>query len=529
MPGQALRTILDTLRNPSSRAALDPSETLKVTLRPYQKEGVSWLMFLSELGLGACLADDMGLGKTVQVLALLEHYRRNRNGAPPSLLVIPASLLGNWRYEAERFTPALRLLFLHASEMDRGTLETWQQGPDSGKKQAGANPDDAWTKGPGAELNRVDLVVTTYAMLTRFPWITRHSWHTVILDEAQAIRNPGTKQSRVARQLEAGARIALTGTPIENRLTDLWTLFDFLNPGLLGSGKTFKAFVKGLESRRTGQFEPLRRLTEPYILRRMKTDRRIITDLPDKTEMKRFCTLAKKQVALYEKIVRHLETALGVTEGIARRGIVLQALMRLKQVCNHPAQMLGDGDYRADFSGKFKAVAEICGELAERQERVLVFTQFREIIDPLADHLAGIFGREGLVLHGGTPVRERKRRIDLFQTDMGPPFFILSLKAGGTGLNLTAAAHVIHFDRWWNPAVENQATDRAFRIGQKHNVFVHKFVTRGTIEEHIDALIEDKKSLAAEVLASGAEIRVTEMSDEALMKLVRLDITQVER
>jgi len=375
-------------------------------------------------------------------------------------------------------------------------------------------------------LTDVDLVVTTYAMVGRQAWLSERNWRVVILDEAQAVKNHATGQSKAVRKLRARARIALTGTPVENRLGDLWSLFDFLNPGLLGSAKVFTSFVKSLQSRSRDQFAPLRRLVGPCILRRLKTDPKIIADLPEKTETLRYCTLTPQQVKLYEKAVTAMKSSLKTVDGIARRGLVLQTLMRLKQICNHPSQLLGDGDYHPEHSGKFKRLADICEELGERQEKVLIFTQFREIIAPLAEHLSSIFGRPGLVLHGGTGVKQRKAIVDRFQQEDGPPFFILSLKAGGTGLNLTAAAHVIHFDRWWNPAVENQATDRAFRIGQKRNVLVHKFVTRGTVEERIDALITEKRHLAEDLLAGGGEVNVTELSDNDLMDLVSLDITR---
>ena len=511
-PGDAMREILAGLRQPGSLDAVEVGGgALRGTLRPYQREGLSWLRFLTKLGLGACLADDMGLGKTIQVLALLLCERHDGAQRPrtPSLLVVPASLLANWRSEAARFAPSLSLCFLHSAETDRQTLAEIAEAPE-------------------ARLRGADLVVTTYAMLVRQTWLAEVSWRLVILDEAQAVKNPSTRQSRAVRKLSADTRIALTGTPVENRLGDLWALFDFLNPGLLGSSSVFQSFVKRLQAREENPFAPLRRLVGPYILRRLKTDRSIIDDLPEKTETLRYCHLTRTQVRLYEQVVRAMERDLDEQSegGIARRGAVLRALLFLKQICNHPSQLSGDGDYRPAGSGKFLRLAEICEELAERQEKVLVFTQFREIIDPLAAHLAAVFGRSGLVLHGATGVRQRRVLVDRFQDDEGPPFFILSLKAGGTGLNLTAASHVVHFDRWWNPAVENQATDRAFRIGQRRNVLVHKFVTAGTVEERIDQMITDKQRMADDVLAGDGEINLTELSDDALIDLVRLDVTR---
>lgn len=484
------------------------------TLRPYQEAGHNWLRFLSGLGLGACLADDMGLGKTIQILALLLTHQNIEPAAEkkplnankkPSLLVLPASLLANWKSEIERFAPTLKAHYLHPSEVSRDQLET----------MAG---------NPAAYLSAADVVLTTYGMLLRQEWLLDLSWRLVILDEAQAIKNPASHQARTVKKLKAEARIALTGTPLENRITDLWSLFDFLCPGLLGSQKKFKTFIKSLEDRETDRYAPLRNLVSPYILRRLKTDRTIIADLPDKTEVKVFCGLSPKQVALYSRTVEEMKQALSAAEGIKRRGLVLSYLMRFKQICNHPGQALGDGVYEKSVSGKFIRLQEICEEIASRQEKVLVFTQFREMTEPIADFLEGIFGSGGLVLHGGTAVKKRRSLIEAFGEDNGPPFFVLSLKAGGTGLNLTAASHVIHFDRWWNPSVENQATDRAYRIGQHRNVLVHKFVCSGTIEEKIDLLIEDKKQLAADILEVGADKMLTEMNDHELFNMVTLDL-----
>lgn len=501
------RSLRERLKNFEGIPATELPANVQAELRPYQKDGFDFLCHLTQLKLGGILADDMGLGKTIQVLALLlsnQHDDTDPKPAP-SLLVIPASLLGNWRSEAARFAPSLKLCFLHPAETDRQTLTDIAAAPEQ-------------------HLADTDLVVTTYAMLTRQPWLADVHWRLVILDEAQAIKNPSTRQSRAARKLLAQARIALTGTPVENRLGDLWALFDFLNPGLLGSAKVFQSFMKSLQARDENPFTPLRQLVSPYILRRLKTDRSIIADLPEKTEMAGYCHLTRPQVKLYEQVVRAMQRDLESTDDMARRGVVLRSLLRLKQVCNHPSQLLGDADYKPDDSGKFLRLAEICEELAARQEKVLIFTQFREIIDPLAEHLAAIFDQSGLVLHGATRVKERRALVDQFQRDDGPPFFILSLKAGGTGLNLTAASHVIHFDRWWNPAVENQATDRAFRIGQIKNVLVHKFVCRGTVEDKIDGMIEAKQQLAGDFLDGGAETVLTEMANDELLKLVSLDL-----
>jgi non-specific serine/threonine protein kinase len=499
--GEQLGELLRKLRHPEQ---LEPSshEGLQATLRPYQETGVAWMRLLSGMGLGACLADDMGLGKTIQVLALLLAQRQGR-----SLLVVPSSLLGNWRREGARFAPDLRMLLAHPAEAGKGVLERLAREPETA-------------------LAEVDLVVTTYSMLSRQSWIQEVRWRNLILDEAQAIKNPSTSQARAVKKLKSEARIALTGTPVENRLGDLWSLFDFLNPGLLGSAAVFKTFIKGLQARPQNQFAPLRQLVGPYILRRKKTDRNIISELPDKIESPSYCGLTRAQVKLYDRTVKEMAEALGGSEAMARRGLVLQTLMRLKQICNHPSQLTGDGDFDPSQSGKFARLTEICQELHERQEKALVFTQFREIVDPLADHLATIFGRPGLVLHGGTMVKQRQGLVDAFQDEDGPPFFVLSLKAGGTGLTLTQASHVIHFDRWWNPAVENQATDRAFRIGQKRNVLVHKLITQGTLEERIDRIIAQKQQLADDILEGESEVNLTELSDDELLALVRLDVSQ---
>jgi len=405
----------------------------------------------------------------------------------------------------KRFAPTLEAAFIHPSETEKTVLAAI-----AGKA--------------GEVLTKTDVVLTTYGMLFRQKWLLDMEWRLVILDEAQAIKNPSTRQTKTVKQLKADARIALTGTPVENRLSDLWSLFDFLCPGLLGSAAKFKNFVKGLEEREHDRYAPLRNLVGPYILRRLKTDKSIISDLPDKTEMKAFCGLAKKQAAIYARSVEELANALEELVGMKRRGLVLAYLMRFKQICNHPSQFLGDGGYEPADSGKFDRLRTICEEIVSRQEKVLVFTQFREITEPIAAFLEGVFGREGLVLHGGTAVKKRRTLIDMFQKEDGPPFFVLSLKAGGIGLNLTAASHVVHFDRWWNPAIENQATDRAFRIGQHRNVVVHKFICRGTVEEKIDALIEEKTNLADDILKAGAESILTEMSNEELLNVVALDI-----
>jgi len=506
-PGKWLSSQLEALRSPAQMKDANPGKALKASLRPYQQAGVNWLRLLSRLGLGACLADDMGLGKTMQIISLLL-VEKKRLSERPALLVLPASLLTNWQTELSRFAPSLRCLFLHSSQFNKTFT----------KKTLAAMADDP------AALNNIDLVLTTYGTLMRQEWLQQQSWQLLVLDEAQAIKNPAARQTKAVKQIKATSRIALTGTPIENRLSDLWSLFDFLNPGLLGSAKRFKGYVKSLAEREHDQYAPLRNLVSPYILRRMKTDRSIINDLPEKTELSAYCGLSKTQAVHYQHAVTELTEAIKNLDGMKRRGLVLAYLIRFKQICNHPSQLLGDGEYNPEQSGKFQRLAALCEEIASRQEKLLVFTQFREMTAPLADFLAQQFGQPGLILHGGTPIKQRQKRVERFQNETGPPFFVLSLKAGGTGLNLTQASHVIHFDRWWNPAVENQATDRAFRIGQKKNVLVHKFVCQGTIEEKIDALINEKTALATDILEGSTDALLTEMDNDALIDLISLDI-----
>ena len=486
--GKGWAEILEQLRDPSD--VIVPAD-LKATLRPYQAKGLAWLLFMQRLGLGACLADDMGLGKTLQVIALLVAVKGSLR---PSLIVVPASLVGNWQAELARFAPSLRVMI--------ASKET--------------------------HAREAEVVIATYQFLTRSKALLAMEWNVVVLDEAQAIKNPGALQTQTVKTLRAQMRIALTGTPVENRPGDLWSLFDFLNPGLLGSAAAFAETIKRLGNR----YAPLRQLVQPYLLRRMKTDKRIIADLPDKTEVKALCALTKKQATLYTRLVQELKRTLDDPSlpPLQRNGLVLSFLIKFKQVCNHPSHWSGDGQFKPEDSGKFARLAEICSELAERQERVLVFTQFAEMCEPLMQHLAQVFGRPGLMLNGSTPVKQRAQLVEKFQASDGPPFFVISVKAGGTGLTLTAASHVIHFDRWWNPAVENQATDRAFRIGQKKNVLVHKFIVPGTIEERVDRLMEGKQQLADELLGgeAGAEKMLTDMSTDELLRFVALDVSAVE-
>ena len=471
-------------------------------LRLYQQRGLAWLSFLSSLGLGACLADDMGLGKTPQTLALLlaeREPRGSRKRVGPTLLVCPMSVVGNWQREAERFAPSLRVLVHHGS----GRLKH--------RKFASA-------------ARRADLVITTYALATRDrETLAEVKWERVALDEAQNIKTRDAKQTRAIRSLPARHRIALTGTPVENRLTELHSIADFLNPGLLGSAAAFKsAYANPIERWRDPRAtERLRRATGPFILRRLKTDKAIITDLPDKIEMRVDCHLTKEQATLYQAVVEEMLEKAERAEGIERSGIILAALMKLKQVCNHPAHLLKDHSELGGRSGKLARLEEILAEALVEGDKALCFTQFSEFGHRLRGHLQERLGREVLFLHGGTSKNLRDEMVERFQSDGGPPLFVLSLKAGGTGLNLTAASHVVHFDRWWNPAVEDQATDRAFRIGQRKNVQVRKLMCVGTLEERIDTLIVEKKDLAERIVGTG-ERWITELDTAQLRELVTL-------
>jgi SNF2 family DNA or RNA helicase len=479
---------------------LTPPEGFSGALRPYQARGYSWLGFLQRWGLGACLADDMGLGKTIQTLVHVLHQRQAAPGGPV-LLVCPTSVISNWQHEAARFTPSLRVTVHHGSGRARGAA------------LADAFADQ-------------DIVLTSYSLLQRdAAALEQIHWSAIVLDEAQNIKNPESKQARAACAMKTLNRIALTGTPVENHVGDLWSLMEFLNPGMLGSRTDFKSrFLVPIQaSNNKDAAARLKALTGPFILRRLKTDRKVIADLPDKLEMTVYCTLTREQASLYAAVVEETLPQLEKAEGIQRKGMVLAALSRLKQVCNHPAQFLGDNSAIEGRSGKLTRLAEMLEEVIESGDRALVFSQFAEMGDLIRRHLEALFGREVLFLHGAVPKARRDQMVARFQDGdpQGPPVFVLSLKAGGTGLNLTAANHVFHYDRWWNPAVENQATDRAFRIGQRRNVQVHKFLCAGTLEEKIDAIIEKKKALAQSVVGAGEEW-LTRLSTDELRDLFAL-------
>jgi len=503
--GKWLESVIRKLVDPSLPPPVKPPKTFTAKLRKYQAKGLNWLNFMHSLNFGACLADDMGLGKTVQVLGFLNtiqfNQKKSRKPGKASLLVIPASLISNWEKEIERFSPDLMFFVAHPS--------------------AGLKKDDP--PGDPTALDAYDLVITTYALIQRLSWLQDRPWNYIILDEAQAIKNPGTKQARAVKKLTSANRIIMTGTPIENRLSDLWSLFDFLNPGLLGNAQEFKKFSKDLDKDPSG-YAGLRNIISPYILRRLKTDKSVIKDLPEKTEMKTYAPLGKKQVLLYGKLVQDIQESILETEGIQRKGLILSSLMKFKQICNHPDQYLGAGGFEEKESGKFRRLRDICTTIYEKREKVLVFTQFKEMTQPLHDLLEDIFHGKGLMLHGGVAVGKRKKIIEQFQSADYVPFMVLSLKVGGVGLNLTEANHVVHFDRWWNPAVENQATDRVFRIGQKKNVVVHKFLTQGTVEEKIDKMLEEKSRLSQEVIPGTGDGWITELKNDELMDLFKLSL-----
>jgi non-specific serine/threonine protein kinase len=476
-------------------------------LRPYQQRGLGWLAWLDRFGLGACLADDMGLGKTAQLLGLLLLERENGGsktapsacGLGATLLVCPMSVVGNWQREAARFAPSVPVHVHHGAARLTGA-------------------------GFAKAVEGAGLVVTTYNLLARdAEMFAGVQWRRLVLDEAQYVKNPETRQARAARTLPVRRRVALTGTPVENHLSELWSIMDILNPGLLGGRQTFrKRFSVPIE--REGDEEAarlLRRVTQPFVLRRLKTDTSIISDLPDKLEMKVFCNLTREQATLYQALVDDMLARMDEADGIKRKGIVLASLTKLKQVCNHPAQLLGDGSALAGRSGKLSQLEDVVDDVIEVGERLLCFTQFAEMGEMLRGHLQVRLGMAVPFLHGRVSKPKRDAMVEAFQSGDAGQVLVLSLKAGGVGLNLTAANHVVHYDRWWNPAVEEQATDRAFRIGQRRNVQVRKFVCVGTVEERIDAMIERKRDLAERIVGSG-EAWLTELSTEQIRDIVAL-------
>ena len=501
-----LRELLERLQQKGRIERMDTPEDFAGQLRPYQQLGYSWLAFLRDWGLGACLADDMGLGKTVQTLAALQLDRQQGNDRP-NLLVCPTSVINNWQREAARFTPDLPVLLHHGPNRHRG---------DAFRSQADGQ----------------HLVVTSYGTMHRDrDLLGTVPWRAVILDEAQNIKNPASRQARTAQGLPADYRIALTGTPVENHVGDLWSIMQFLNPGLLGSQAEFKRnYFQPIQTDRDGAAAArLQKATGPFILRRLKTDRSIIDDLPDKNETKQYCNLTREQATLYQAVLREAETRLESAEGMKRRGSILDTLTKLKQACNHPRQLLGDNSAITGRSGKLARLQEILDEVLPGGDRVLLFSQFAEMGAILQQHVQETYGLETPFLHGGVPRKQRDRMVERFQNDPdGPQVFVLSLKAGGSGLNLPRANHVIHYDRWWNPAVENQATDRAFRIGQTRDVHVHKLICAGTLEDRIDLMIEIKQETAGQVVGTTSERWLTELSNAELRDVLALSATPVE-
>lgn len=502
---KAVREFIHSLIAEDGLKELPTPQGFHGSLRPYQVRGFSWLVFLREHGMGACLADDMGLGKTIQLISLLLYERDKGCVDKPTLLLCPTSVVGNWHKELKKFAPSLKVMIHHGNTRLKGN-----EFSDSAMKH--------------------DVVVTTYALVVKDEqYLSAVSWAGTVLDEAQNIKNNSTKQTQVVKRLKQDYRVALTGTPVENRLSELWSIMDFLNPGYMGNWTQFKTrYAVPIEKENNGQAKgKLTALLSPFILRRVKTDPNIIQDLPEKIEMKVYCSLTREQATLYEAVVKDMMTAIEDSEGIARKGIVLATLTRLKQICNHPVHFLKDNSDLADRSGKLKRLLEMLEEMVDKKERALLFTQFKEMGTMLQDIINRHLGVQTLFLHGGVPRKKREEMVESFQRDtQAPPIFILSLKAGGVGLNLTNANHVFHFDRWWNPAVENQATDRAFRIGQTKNVEVYKFITLGTIEERIDEMLEEKQALANSIIGSG-ENWITEMSNDQLKELFRLDKSDI--
>ena len=476
-------------------------------LREYQQRGVSWLNYLENLGLNGCLADDMGLGKTIQVIARLLQERDEDNLVAPTLLIVPTSVMGNWQKEIGKFAPALRSWIHHGQSRTKEEAQFQQ------------------------ETASADVVITSYTLVRKdaklFAGI---DWQRIVLDEAQNIKNPQAAQTKAILKLKAPHRLALTGTPVENRLLDLWSIFNFLNPGYLGKQAQFrKAFEIPIQknSDRTKALT-LKKLVSPFILRRVKTDKNIIKDLPDKVEQKVYCNLTPEQASLYEAVVQEVLQKLEEKSGIERKGLILSTLMKLKQICNHPRQFLQDeSEFTPNRSHKLSRLSEMIAEIQAERESLLVFTQFREIGDALQDYFRHNYHYPTYYLHGGTNRKQRDKMIGEFQDPETPPgLFILSLKAGGVGITLTKANHVFHFDRWWNPAVEDQASDRAFRLGQKKNVFVHKFITIGSLEEKIDVMIEDKKQLSESVVGAD-ESWLTELDNDKFRELIALNRSAV--
>jgi SNF2 family DNA or RNA helicase len=505
-PDESLAEMMAKLQDPNHLEPIDNPTQLQGTLREYQKRGVSWILFLEKLGLNGCLADDMGLGKTVQVMARLVIERESQVSSEtllPTLLIAPTSVLGNWQKEIEKFAPHLKVIVHHGGSRIQ-------------------DDKDFIT----ASLNH-DIVITSFTLARKdAKLLSQINWQRIVLDEAQNIKNPKAAQTKAILKLSAKHRLALTGTPVENRLLDLWSIFNFLNPGYLGKETQFRKSFEIPIQKENNQIQStvLKKRVQPFILRRVKTDKQIIKDLPDKLEHKQYCNLTKEQASLYEATVKDVIEQLEEAEGIQRKGLILSTLMKLKQICNHPRQFLQDSsEFTPERSHKLERLGEMSEEVISEGDSLLIFTQFTEIGEALQQYFKQSLRYNTYYLHGGTARQKRERMIAEFQDpETEPSVFILSLKAGGVGITLTKANHVFHFDRWWNPAVEDQATDRAFRIGQKKNVFVHKFVALGTLEERIDQMIEDKKKIANAIVGSD-ESWLTGLDNESFIQLIALN------
>lgn len=518
-----LTSIVKKLNLTKNHCPIIDNPDFQINLRPYQKDAVNWLYMMKNMELGACLADDMGLGKTLEVLALLTYVKFNtpiekRKASEKTLLILPASLIENWKSEISKFTPWLKYYIIHPSQNKNiFSDDTIVHTHENIEKPC---DDNVFTD--------YDLIITTYGMISKYDFFKNVFWDSLILDEAQAIKNPSTKQTKSVKELNSKFRIAMTGTPIENHLSDLWSIFDFLNKNLLGSQNDFSTYINYLKSNDTN-YESLRKFISPFIMRRVKTDKSIISDLPEKIEIKTYAILSNKQIILYNNVLKDFKNKLldsdkdtSYRKNIYRSGLILSTIIKLKQICNHPDHYLKKTDFAYDYSGKYTLLRKLCETIFENKERVLIFTQFKEMTTPLKTFLEDTFNNEGIVLNGDIPIKKRKILIDKFQDKKNyVPFMVLSLKTGGIGLNLTAANHVIHFDRWWNPAVENQATDRTFRIGQEKNVVVHKFITKGTIEEKIDTIIEQKIKLSNDIIPKMQEKWITEMNNEEILDLFK--------
>jgi SNF2 family DNA or RNA helicase len=505
---EMLAEMLAHLHHKTQLPVAEAPQSLQAQLREYQKRGLSWLQYLEQLGLNGCLADDMGLGKTLEMIARLVQEQEwaeqvGQTPLPPTLVIAPTSVVGNWQRELQKFAPQMRVLVHHGSQRTKED-QTFEQ-----------------------RCRQHHIVITSFALARKdAKLLSGLTWQRIVLDEAQNIKNPKAGLTKAILKLPAKHRWALTGTPVENRLLDLWSIFNFLSPGYLGNQTQFRrAFELPIQKNNDPrQAATLKKLVEPFILRRVKTDQSIIKDLPDKVEQKLYCNLTQEQASLYEAVVKDVENKINSVEGIQRKGLILATLTKLKQICDHPRQFLQDNsDFTPERSHKLSRLSEMVQEAIDEGESLLIFTQFTELGEAIEAYLRHSCHLNTYYLHGGTAQKRRDEMIQAFQDpETDPSVFVLSLKAGGVGITLTKANHVFHFDRWWNPAVEDQATDRAFRIGQKKNVFVHKFIAMGTLEERIDEMIEDKKKLAGVIVGSD-ESWLTELDNDSFRRLIALN------